>query len=52
MRNLFKDYGWDRNDSKQSSFTPEQEPTLKALIGQIDKLQEEAKKNRNLNDGL
>lgn len=48
MRNMFKDYGWERDDSKQASYTPEQENLIKDLFAQIAKLREEARKKKEL----
>ena len=47
MRNIFKEIGWDKDDSKQSSFTPEQESVIKSLFEQIEKLQKEAKEKKS-----
>lgn len=46
MRNMFKDYGWDKNETKQSSFTPEQEETIKALFRGIQEMRENDRSNK------
>ncbi len=43
MRNMFKEYGWDQDDSKQSAYTPEQEATIKSIFSLMSKRQEDAK---------
>ena len=48
MRNMFgKDFGWDKEESKHSSFTPEQEETIKALFRGIQEMRDDSKKKKS-----